>query len=189
MKPVRILLLPGWQDAGPGHWLTRWQALHGFERVVQDDWWWPRRGDWMVRLEDTLLADERPAVLVAHGLGCHLVAAWAAHSQQRHRVTAALLVAPPDLQRTDAPPQWQAWARLAPQALPFASSAVLSADDPASSASHSLRTAAAWGSEIHRQGAAGGLDGHSGLGDWPEGLALLQALLLRAGLAASPAPR
>jgi hypothetical protein len=189
MKTARILLLPGWQDAGPGHWLTRWQALHGFERVAQDDWWWPRRGDWMVRLEDTLLADECPAVLVAHGLGCHLVAAWAAHSQHLARVAAALLVAPPDLQRADAPPQLQAWGRLLPQTLPFASSAVLSTDDPASSAAHSLQTAAAWGCDIHSQGAAGGLDARSGLGDWPEGLALLQALQQRAGLAARPAPR
>ena len=78
--PARILLLPGWQDSGPAHWQSRWEALHGFQRVQQADWEWPRRGDWMARLEDVLIAADRPAVLVAHSLGCLLIAAWAAVS-------------------------------------------------------------------------------------------------------------
>ena len=94
MTPTRILLLTGWQDAGAGHWQSHWERRHGFERLQQDDWWWPRRGDWMARLEDALLADPRPTVLVAHGLACHLVAAWAGHSRQGRLVSAALLVAP-----------------------------------------------------------------------------------------------
>ena len=75
---LTYLLLPGWQNSGPAHWQSRWEALHGFERVEQADWVWPRRGDWMACLEEALLADPRPAVLAAHSLGCHLVAAWAA---------------------------------------------------------------------------------------------------------------
>ena len=68
----RVLLLPGWQDSGATHWQSRWEALHGYRRVQQDDWLWPRRGDWMTRLEETLLEDPTPAVLVAHSLGCGL---------------------------------------------------------------------------------------------------------------------
>jgi predicted alpha/beta hydrolase family esterase len=41
--------------------------------------------------------------------------------------------------------------------------------------------AAGWGCEVHTVGAAGHLNTASGLGDWPAGLALLNALLLRAG--------
>ena len=89
---VRILLLPGWLDSGPGHWQTRWEALHGDRRVVQDDWEWPKRGDWMARLEEEILAEPRPAALVAHSLGCQLVAAWAAHSRHTDHVRGALLV-------------------------------------------------------------------------------------------------
>jgi hypothetical protein len=63
MTAARVLLLPGWQNSGPGHWQSRWQVQHGFQRVQQDDWLWPRRGDWMAVLEDTLLADDRPAYL------------------------------------------------------------------------------------------------------------------------------
>ncbi|MBK3018659.1 hypothetical protein FKK32_29435, partial [Klebsiella pneumoniae] len=46
------------------------QRQHG----EQADWQWPRRGDWMARLDEVLQQDARlqtqPAVLVAHSLGC-----------------------------------------------------------------------------------------------------------------------
>lgn len=182
MTAPRVLLLPGWQDSGPGHWQGRWAALHGFARVEQDDWLWPRRGDWMARLEETLLDGDGPALLVAHSLGCHLVAAWAGHSRHTARVAGALLVAPPDLERADMPPQVQTWAPIHRQPLPFASTAVLSADDPFCDPACSLPLAAAWGSEIISLGAAGHINADSGLGDWPEGITLLQALAARAGL-------
>ena len=137
----------------------------------------------MIRLEENLLADERPAVLVAHSLGCHLVTAWAAHSQHTARVVGALLVAPPDLGRVDGPPQLLAWAPVHRQPLPFASTAVLSSNDPFSAAERSLALAAAWGSELVSAGPAGHLNADSGLGDWPEGLALLHGLAQRAARA------
>ena len=172
----RVLLLPGWLDSGPGHWQTRWEAQHGFQRVQQDDWQWPRRGDWMARLEDTLLADGRPAVLVAHSLGCHLVAAWAAHSRHTDRVVAALLVAPPDLARADLPPQLAGWRGTPRTRLPFATLVAYSDDDPFSAPDASLAVAAAWGAATWPQGRRGHLNADSGLGDWPEGLARLLAL-------------
>ena len=188
MTTPRFLLLPGWQNSGAGHWQTLWEQQPGFERVQQDDWWWPRRGDWMIRLEEALLADTRPAVLVAHSLGCHLVAAWAAHSQHRARVAAALLVAPPDLARADLPPQIQAWAPgrpgALPGALPFSSTVVLSDDDPFCTNARGQQMAAAWGSEAVSLGAAGHINAASGLGNWPGGLALLDGLMQRAGLPA-----
>ena len=104
-----MLLLPGWQNSGTAHWQSLWEAQHGFTRVQQADWLWPRRGDWMARLDEVMQADERPAVLVAHSLGCQLVAAWAAHSQHTHRVRGALLVAPPDIERDDMPPNLHGW--------------------------------------------------------------------------------
>ena len=90
MKPGRVLLLPGWLDSDAEHWQSRWERCHGYTRVVQSDWLWPRRGDWMARLEEVLLGGDAPALLVAHSLGCHLVAAWAAHSRHVARVSGAL---------------------------------------------------------------------------------------------------
>jgi predicted alpha/beta hydrolase family esterase len=173
----RVLLLPGWQDSGPQHWHTRWEQRQGWQRVQQDDWLWPRRGDWMARLEDTLLADERPAVLVAHSLGCHLVAAWAAHSRHTARVSAALLVAIPDVERPDMPPQLHGWRPAVRRRLPFRALAVLSTDDPFASLVRAEGYASDWGAGVVHAGAFGHLNGDSGLDDWPEGRHLLQTLM------------
>lgn len=175
-----VLLLPGWQDSGPAHWQTRWEAAHGDRRVVQDDWLWPRRGDWMARLDEVLLADaglaRTPALLAAHSLGCHLVAAWAAHSRHTARVGAALLVAPPDLDRADVPPQIAGWRPAVRRALPFPALAVLSRDDPFGAIEATQALALGWGAPVIDAGARGHLNGDSGLGDWPEGRTLLTRL-------------
>ena len=34
---TRVLILPEWQNSGSTYWQSRWQALHGFERVQQAD--------------------------------------------------------------------------------------------------------------------------------------------------------
>lgn len=169
----RVLLLPGWQDSAPAHWQSRWEALHGFERVQQADWMWPRRGDWMARLDEVIRDDARPALLVAHSLGCQLVAAWAAHSSHTARVQGALLVAPPDTARADMPPQLAGWRDIVRQRLPFAATVVYSQDDPYCAPARALAMAADWGAQVHDLGARGHINGESGLGDWPEGLRLL----------------
>lgn len=176
MANPRVLILPGWQDSGPGHWQTRWETRHGDLRVVQDDWHWPKRGDWMARLDEALLDDERPALLAAHSLGCLLVAAWAAHSRHTARVCGALLVAPPDVERADMPPQVQAWRPIVRRRLPFASTVVASRDDTMCSLERARALAQDWGSGFVDAGARGHLNADSGLGDWPEGRAMLQAL-------------
>lgn len=173
----RILLLPGWQNSGPAHWQSRWEALYGDRRVEQADWDWPRRGDWMARLEEVLLEDDTPAVLVAHSLGCQLVAAWAAHSSHTARVRAALLVAPPDSERADFPPQLRGWRPVVRQRLPFAALAVTSSDDPYCESARAAGMAADWGATRHDIGARGHINGESGLGDWPDGRALLNGLI------------
>lgn len=172
----RVLLLPGWQGSGPGHWQSRWEARHGHRLVEQADWLWPRRGDWMSRLDEVLLENDTPAVLVAHSLGCHLVSAWAAHSRLTARVHAALLVAPPDIERAAAPPQLQRWAPILRQRLPFASTLVASSEDPFCEASRAAGMAGDWGSDWLLIGACGHINAESGLGDWDDGLALLHSI-------------
>lgn len=175
--PIRHLLLPGWLDSDPDHWQSRWEALHGCERVQQDDWQWPRRGDWMARLDETLLANARPAVLIAHSLGCQLVAAWAAHSGHAARVRAALLVAPPDTERADMPPNLYNWRPIVRARLPFTTLLVTSRDDPYCAPDRAAQMARDWGSTAVDIGARGHINGASRLGDWPEGWALLRSLL------------
>ena len=49
IQPSNVLLLPGWQNSGEGHWQTEWERLHGYRRVEQHDWMRPLRGDWSSR--------------------------------------------------------------------------------------------------------------------------------------------
>ena len=51
-----VLILPGWLGSGAGHWQSRWEGLYGDKRVEQHDWQHPLRGDWMIQLEEAVLA-------------------------------------------------------------------------------------------------------------------------------------
>lgn len=179
---LHVLVLPGWQNSGPAHWQSRWEAVYGDQRVEQSDWMRPLRGDWMMRLEETIadLQAREPApqvALVAHSLGCHLVAAWAAHSKRAACVRAALLVAPPDVTRDEVRAPLHSFTAMVRERLPFPSLAVVSPDDPfcAPALAHAL--AADWGSRVLDTAPLGHLNADSGLGDWPEGRRLLAELL------------
>lgn len=176
MNPRNVLILPGWQNSGPGHWQSRWESAHGYTRVEQHDWMRPLRGDWSARLEEVLLACDEPAVLVAHSLGCMLTAAWASHSRNTHRVKAALLVAPPDVEREDVRQMLPGWAPVSLGKLPFPTVVFCSSDDPFCAPARARQFAAAWGAELVDAGPRGHLNADSGLGDWPEAFEKLQRL-------------
>jgi hypothetical protein len=177
MKSRNVLILPGWQGSGPQHWQSLWQMRQGFQRVDQHDWLRPLRGDWIARLEDVVLSADEPVVLVAHSLGCMLVAAWASHSRNTERVKAALLVAPGDVEREALRPVLTSWSPIALQPLPFKSTLVASQDDPYCSFERAQSFAAAWGAALLDAGAVGHINADSGLGDWPQGQALLNELI------------
>jgi predicted alpha/beta hydrolase family esterase len=170
MKPVQVLTLPGWQNSGPGHWQSVWETQQGYTRVEQHDWLRPLRGDWIARLEDVLLQTKEPTILVAHSLGCLLVAAWAAHSRHTHLVKAALLVAPSDAEREALRPVLTSWSPIALSKLPFKSLLVASQDDPYCSFERAEIFASAWGSALVDMGLRGHINAESGLGDWSQGL-------------------
>lgn len=177
MNASRILLLPGWQNSGAGHWQSQWQHQFGYAWVEQHDWMRPLRGDWIARLEDVVLSVESPVVLVAHSLGCQLVAAWADHSRNTGRVRAALLVAPADVESQELRQVLNSWSAPVLQRLPFVSTVVASANDPYCSVERARHFANHWGAQLVEAGALGHLNAESGLGDWPQGQALLHALI------------
>lgn len=173
-----VLTLPGWQGSGPEHWQTRWEQCHGYQRVQQHNWMQPLRGDWMMQLEQAVLAARQPVLLVAHSLGCVLVAAWAAHSQHTGSVRAALLVAPGDVERDalrDTP--LRSWRPIVRQRLPFASTLVASHSDPYCSFDRAAALAHDWGSALVDAGNAGHINAESQLGDWNAGHLLLENLI------------
>jgi hypothetical protein len=178
--PVSVLVLPGWQNSGPDHWQSRWEALYGYQRVQQHDWLRPLRGDWLIQLQEAVLASSHPVVLVAHSLGCIQAAAWAAFSPYAHRVCAALLVGPGDAEQPDLAPQLPTWQPIAMGRLPFPSVLVGSQNDPYCHLDRAQTLAQAWGSTWLDLGARGHLNAESGLGDWAQGHAVLHRLVAQA---------
>ena len=178
MTSSSVLILPGWQNSGPLHWQSLWEVAYGYRRVEQHDWMRPLRGDWIARLEDVLLSGKLgvPVVLVAHSLGCQLVAAWALHSKNTRLVKAALLVAPGDPEREALQPVLPSWSPVALQRLPFNSVLISSQNDPYCSAERAQQFADAWGCLWIDAGSQGHLNVASELRDWPEGRAQLEKL-------------
>jgi predicted alpha/beta hydrolase family esterase len=177
VKPGNVLLLPGWENSGPRHWQSLWEERHGYRRVEQHDWLRPLRGDWVARLEDLVLTCDEPAVLVAHSLGCILTAAWAAHSQNTHRVKAALLVAPGDVEKAEIREQIPSWSPIALQALPFPAVMLASRNDPYCELDRARLFAYAWNAQFMDYGDCGHINADAGLASWPEGHVLLQDLM------------
>ena len=171
------MILPDGQSHGPSHWTRRWVAAHGYTWVEQHDWQRPLRGDWLIRLEEAVLATSEEVVLVAQGLGCALVAAWAAFTRHSAQVRAALLVAPVDVDL----PVWRetlpSWSPALRQPLPFKSWVVGAAPTPGHPCVGAQALASAWGAQwrpadLEAVHAADPLDG-----DWPQGQALLNELM------------
>ena len=171
-----VLILPGWQGSGSGHWQSLWERKYGYQRVEQHNWQRPLRGDWIARLEDVLLGCTEPAVLVAHSLGCLTVAAWAAHSQNTHLVKGALLVAPPDTRRDDISQMLPGWV-VPLQKLPFQSVVCASSNDPFCGFDQARKFASGWGAKLINAGMCGHINADSGLADWPEAHAELLQLM------------
>ena len=176
MQASNVLLLPGWQNSGPGHWQSLWETQYGYRRVEQHDWMRPLRGDWSARLDEVVVDTDGPVMLVAHSLGCILTAWWAVHSQHTARVCGVLLVAPGDVGQPDVAAQLPGWAPVVRRLLPFPAILVGSRDDPFCRFERAEELAKTWGARFFDAGERGHINAESGLGAWPEGLSLLQSL-------------
>ena len=181
-EAVRYLIVPGWQGSGDDHWQSHWQrSLPNSARVEQLDWLAPRREEWVAALERQIAADPRPAILIAHSLGCVTVARWAAQAATAsiRRVRGALLVAPADVERPNCPEALRNFAPIARQALPFPSQLVGSDNDSAASAARAIELARDWGSEVAILSGAGHINVKSGHQRWDQGFAYLFRLQSR----------
>ncbi len=168
-----VIIVPGLHDSSPGHWQSRWHRRHPeFARVRQDDWAHPQLAAWAARLGQVRSADPRPALLVAHSFGC----LTAVHSIARDsaRLAGVLLVAPAD------PDKFAVADKLPALPLPCPAIMVGSSNDPWMRAERAALWARRWDCELVEAGPLGHINADSGLGDWPEGAALLRRLAERA---------
>lgn len=175
-----ILIVPGYGGSGPDHWQTRWEArLSTARRVEQADWDMPDGDEWRANLIAQAKAAKRPAIVVAHSLGCITAVQAAPHLEGT--VRGALLVAPPDLSLADVPGPCSAVGPLPRDPLPFPAFLVASRNDPYGSFAFAEGLAEDWGALLVDAGDAGHINGSSGHGPWPEGLLLFSRLLKNLG--------
>ncbi|TSE08960.1 serine hydrolase family protein [Mesorhizobium intechi] len=176
---THFIILPGSGGSGPAHWQSRWEdANPAMRRFRPSSWDLPDFTDWLAALEAAVVAAPEPPVLVAHSLSCLLIAHWQTVSQRP--VTAALLVGVPDPASAVFPRYGMAFAGIPQGKLRFASLVVTSTDDPYGSQQYAEARAKQWGSRFAVIGPFGHINAESGLGDWPEGLELLDALVCEA---------
>lgn len=174
---IETLILPGLNGSPEGHWQHYWTEddPHA-EMVEQEDWSQPRLVDWLHNLEARLAAGRPGVILVAHSLGCSLVAALSGRPSASH-VGGALLVAPADPDAlTDRHPTTSEFGRGHGTPLPFASVLVASRDDPFMTFAAAERQASTWGSAFFDLGNAGHVNIASGFGRWGDGLVLADGM-------------
>ena len=179
ISTMQVLIVPGYTNSGPGHWQSLWQVgHHEYRRVEQQDWDAPEISLWVEALLREVRAADVPVVLVAHSLGCIAVAHWvASHSGETTRAAGALLVAPADVERPDAPEVLRAFGPVPLVRFPFPSVVVASTTDPSVSIDRAQSFAAAWGARFIDVGDAGHLNTAAGFGPWPEGEQILADLI------------
>ncbi|MDY0960501.1 MULTISPECIES: RBBP9/YdeN family alpha/beta hydrolase [Massilia] len=169
-----VLILPGLWNSGPRHWQSLWHERNPhWRRAAHRDWTNPHCDEWVAELDAAIADCQGAPILVAHSLGCMLVAHWAL-SGSPLKVAGAFLVAPSDVEAASYPADLNCWAPIPLQQLPFPSVVVGSANDPFASPARTGAFAGAWGSRLVEIGDAGHLNSDSGHGDWPEGLRLLE---------------
>ncbi|GAA1057897.1 hypothetical protein GCM10017608_02990 [Agromyces luteolus] len=184
-----LVIVPGIGGSGADHWQSRWEAaLPGTLRIDPASWDEPELADWVAAVDRAVATSPAPPVLVAHSLGCLAVAHWAVRTDGASaRIAGAFLVAPPD----PAGAAFPAAAVTGGFALPggplgIPATVLASTDDPYAELARSAEVAAAWGAGFVELGARGHVNAASGLGEWPEGLQLLEDVAATARREAGP---
>jgi uncharacterized protein len=170
-----ILVIPGYEGAGPVHWQSRMVAKLSTARIVeQPDWTYPSLSGAIAEVVQAVREATRPVVFVAHSAGSALIAhsiPSLAQLEVLDRVKGAYLVAPPssrallELHAID-----PAFGLVPRDPLPFPSVLVASSNDPFATLEESADLALAWGSQFTEAGEAGHINTASGHGPWPEGM-------------------
>lgn len=170
-----ILTIPGLGGSGPSHWQSLWDTKHlGCRRVHQQNWNIPHFDTWVEGLHAAIMTCHEPPLLVAHSLGCALLAHWAAKHPDIP-VEGALMVAPADVDSDQYTPfEAQVFAPMPLTPLPFPTTVVSSSNDPYVTSQRAQIFATAWGAEFVNIGEHAHINADSFLEDWQEGWDLLQ---------------
>jgi uncharacterized protein len=181
---ARTLLIPGIDGSPEPHWQHWWATVDPTALVVhQDDWSNPAPEAWETEVAGAVL--QHPgAILVAHSLGCLVVARLLANWPQL-RIGGALMVAPADPRLS---PRLVRFADFPRDELPVPTAVVASQNDPWMAFEDAAALADDWGSRVIDAGLAGHINADAGFGPWPGAIALRDALVTRSRAYVAPRP-
>jgi predicted alpha/beta hydrolase family esterase len=177
---THFLIQPGWQNSGPHHWQTIWQAQLGkaATRVAQRDWLVPDRTAWVNMLEETIRRTPAPVVILAHSIGC--VATVLA--VKAVPVAGVVLVAPADAERSNAPVALHTFTPIPMEPLATPALLVTSDSDPYCALDRAEAFAQSWKADLEIVNDGGHINDDAGFGPWPDGWLMVGAWLRRYGL-------
>jgi uncharacterized protein len=177
---AHFLIQPGWQNSGPHHWQSLWEARLGraATRVRQQDWMVPECAAWSGVLEETVRRLPSPVVILAHSIGC--MATLFAISKAP--VAAVVLVAPADAERSNAPGALHTFTPIPMKPLGTPALLVASNSDPYCTLERAEAFAQAWKADFEIVTGGGHINGDAGFGPWPDGWLMVGTWLARHGL-------
>jgi predicted alpha/beta hydrolase family esterase len=178
---AHFLIQPGWQNSGPHHWQTLWEAQlgHAAVRVPQQDWLVPERAPWVSALEQTIRRTPSPIVILAHSIGC-MATIFAISSAP---VAAVVLVAPADAERSDAPGALRTFTPIPMKPLATPALVIASDSDAYCTLDRAETFAQAWKADLEIVTGGGHINADAGFGPWPDGWWMVGEWLRHHGLA------
>jgi uncharacterized protein len=173
----KYLILPGYKGSNDIHWQTLWQngPLLNSERLDFEDNLSVKRTDWVKPLLNKLINSDEKYIIIAHSLGCLAFV----HTYARYvikNVTAAFLVAPPDVEHNSNALFLNDFAPIPKFEFDIPTLLVASSSDPYCTIDRAKKLADNWNSSFINIGNEGHINSESSLGSWPNGLKLLQQL-------------
>jgi hypothetical protein len=179
MLQHELLVVPGYQGSGPGHWQSWLEGqVPTARRVDGIDWEQPVLDPWVDAIVRYLRRPGWPRLIVAHSFGC--LASAVAAQRVPEKVAGLFLVAPVDPQRLG--PNGFLRSRsdednlanhMPRDPLRRPGTIVCSDNDPWVSPLVAARWAGRWGLRFTSIGDAGHINIASGFGPWSEALDLL----------------
>jgi uncharacterized protein len=164
--PLRVVIIPGLNDSGPGHWQTWLQSQYrGAARVKQSAWDRPDLSTWSAQI-DRVVNKSAPGtrwVAVAHSFGSLALAHHLSNrsSNASSAICSALIVAPAN------PAKFGLDTVLPRRGLGIPAQVVGSENDPWMPLDVAREWAEHWGARFHNLGQAGHINVESGHGPWP----------------------
>lgn len=173
----KYLIIPGYKGSGEMHWQTLWQngPLWNSERVEFENNLSVNKTDWVKPVLNKIINSDDTYTVIAHSLGCLAFV----HTYARYvlpNITAALLVAPPDVEQNSNALFLNDFGPLPKFDFDIPTFLIASSTDPYCSLSRAEKLASQWNCTFINIGDKGHINSNSHLGLWPHGLKFLQQL-------------